>query len=315
MYYDRTLPERYVVLLREQPFFRMVLGLVRSPWGGQVLAHVEFRRSQGRKWGSVKLYAGRSSLLEIIANADDTFTLSADDKYTATATDLFGPRFSSAELNEITAAVEKYLRDVCSSVGTQFTGGEGRVHAGFVRRYGLDHQVSDCFLALDKEVRVGFAAKAETATFESELCQRFGKAHRELDSIGVLAAGNVALVELKKEKESMEVAAIQAATHVFTFRRLTNEQEQREQSLDLGRTIKLLVEQKKSVGLLPEHAFEASAGAALVPVIAAPDTRRDWETQWRLGLRQVMERHGNLLAGLRLWKLSSEGVIEEDVVA
>jgi hypothetical protein len=37
--------------------------------------------------------------------------------------------------------------------------------------------------------------------------------------------------------------------------------------------------------------------------------------RWRLGLRQVMEHHGDLLAGLRLWKLSSDGVIEEDVVA
>lgn len=315
MYYDRTLPERYIGLLREHLFFRMVIGLVRSPWGVAMRAHVEFRRSDGRKWGSVKLYAGRTSLLEIIANADDTFTLSADAKYTAAAADVFGPRFSPTALNEIAASVEDYLQAVCSTVGKQFTEGEGRVHAGFVRRYGLDHRGTDLFVAVDKEVKVGFAAKAETNAFEDELRQRFGKPHRELDSIGVLADGNIAVVELKKGTESVEGAADQAATHVHTFQRLVVEHLERDPGFHLGATINRLIEQKVAVGLLPPHAFKAKEDATVVPVIAAPDGRSGWETAWKSGLSRAMEKHGDLLGGLRLWKLSGDGVIEADVAA
>lgn len=312
MYYDRALPETVFGQVCSTDFFHRLFALVRSQWGEDVVVHVEFRRNNDdRRWGSVKFYVGRSSLLEVIATAKGKLILSANDRYKGVAPGLFGPHFSSAGLDEIIADVEGYMRAVVGSVSTQFTEGEGRIHGGFVRRYGQGHQAHDPFVAADKEVVVG----ARGGAFTEELCTRFGKAHRELDSIGVLADGNIAVVELKKEKESVELAAYQAATHVLTFQRLIGDQRQRESDYEFGKIVNKLIEQKETAGLLPEHAFRARPGAVLVPVIAAPNKEPDWAKQWRSGLRQAVQKHNVLLDGLQLWKLSGTGEIEEAVTA
>ena len=315
MYYDRSLPDDSFRVFSQSRFSARLFGLLRSPWGARVLAHVEFRRSnsQRHKYGSVKLYVGRSAVLEVIAGADTTFMLDADGKYTALAPDLFGQRRTPEAMDEFACAVEEYLENVVSMVGPQFTEGEGRVHAGFVRRYGLDHRTDDLFVAVDKEIKVGFAAKAETDAFTAELRDRFGKAHRELDTIGVLSDGNIGIVELKNEKESVEVAAVQAATHVLTFQRLVADQREREPAFDLGTTLNKLIEQKVGVGLLPELAYRAKPGATLVPVVAAPDGKPGWDARWRSDLRRALGEHGDLLAGLQLWKLSPDGEVVDVV--
>ena len=311
MYYDRALPEPTVRLVGASSVAKRLVSLVRSAWGVEHLAHVEFRRSnsQKHKHGSVKLYVGRSAVLEVLAGADHTFVFDAHTKYTTLAPDLFGHRRTAAATDRLAPAVEEYLRNVASVVGPQFTEGEGRIHGGFVRRYGLDHRQDDLFLAVDKEIRVGFAAKAETDAFTAELRDRFGNAHRELDSLGVLADGDIAVGELKKEKESIEVAAVQAATHVLTFQRLVAEQRAHDAAFDLGGTLNKLIEQKVAVGLLPEHAVRAKPGAALVPVIAAPDGAPGWKARWRSGLQRALAGHGDLLVGLQLWRLSPDGEI------
>lgn len=315
MYYDRSLPDEYVELLRNNSFFLRLIELVRSPWGSDSLAHIEFRRSNGIRRGAVKVYLGRSSVLEIRAKADGTFGLQADARYEPVAANLFGRSFDSASLENLTTAVEEYLFKVRGHVGAQFTEGEGRVHAGFVRRYGLNHRADDPFVAVDKEIRVGFSAKTETAAFESGIRHRFGEVHRELDSLGILARGDIALIELKKEKESIETGAMQAATHVLTFQTLLAAQQQTNAAFDLAATINVLLEQKVLVDLLPEHACRGRPHAQLVPVIAAPDRRTDWQTVWTAELQPVRVRHGDLLSDLRLWRLSDDGeVVEEAIV-
>lgn len=298
MDYDRTLGSAFVAALQTNPCLVRLVSLSRSPWGEEVLAHVEFRRGS-----SLQVYVGRTALLTVEATARGRFKLSAHPKYASLASDLLGQSYGDAELGAMADELEGYLRKAAAAASRSFTAGEGGVHAGFVRRYGQGFVTADPFLSVDKEIRVGFSNRDETRAFERELQARFGRAHRKLDSLGVLDDGNIGVVELKAENESLEVAAVQAATHVFTLNHLLED--------GLRETLDALITQKVAVGLLPEHARRVASEAELVPVIAAPDSRADWAVAWKNGVDPVVATHPQLLRGLRMWRLSPGGDVVE----
>jgi hypothetical protein len=208
--------------------------------------------------------------------------------------------------------LEGHLRKSAEETHSGLVDGEAVAHAGMMRRYGLDHQRGDPFLALDSEVRIGFGSTRERGDFEAELLGRLGPGMRgglprKLDALGMLPGGDVALVEIKAEGGGLDRAAAQVAAHVFAFGMLAQQAQ-----YDLGAVLSLLARQKAAVGLLPPGTTVANGAPGIVPVIAAPDAKGDWLERWEDELSPACNAHPELLRGLKLWRLSPEGEVLEE---
>lgn len=82
MYYDRRLPTDLLSLLAEGSPLSWMVGHVRSDWGQDNLAHLQFRRANGnRAKGGIQLYLGRTSPLEVVGKTTGHVELAADPFY------------------------------------------------------------------------------------------------------------------------------------------------------------------------------------------------------------------------------------------
>lgn len=51
MYYDRSVPQAFLGIVKSSAFFARLRLMLDSPWGQESLAHIELRRSAAVKWG------------------------------------------------------------------------------------------------------------------------------------------------------------------------------------------------------------------------------------------------------------------------
>lgn len=239
----------------------------------------------------------------------------ADDDYVALSPELFNAAISGDELLALRPLIEDHLRKACGMVNPTFVLGEAICHAGMLRRYGPEFVAGDPFVVVDSEVRAGFDAMSEQATFEQQqrsmLNFSSGDFPRKLDTAVVLASGELGIVELKAAGEDLRRAALQAAVHVGVFRELRAQRGSRY----LGEVVNGLLEQKAGVGLLGDGQFpRLGDDAPMVPIIAVPDEQSGWADLWRKEVSSAVTTAGPGLAGLRLWRLSPDGELAEEAI-
>lgn len=319
IYYDRRLPAPLLAKLHPSTGpLRWLVDLVRSPWGAEHLAHIQFRRAAStRASGGIQVYLGRTSPLEIVAKPKDSVEMRAERAYRGVSPDLFGRWIPGVELAGLHEHQEAHLRCCAEGVTRSFLDGEALAHAGMMRRYGLRHVPGDPLVAVDSEVQLGFASTVERTQFEEELRARFhltkGGIPRKLDMIGLLPSGDIALVEIKEEKGDIVRAAVQVGAHMTAMSRL-----RLQEGNDLHEVLNGTVSQKVKVGLIPETSMPVTTpGSKLVPIIAAPVATGDttWAERWLRATASVRLAHPGLIDGLRLWRLSSSGEVLEEVAA
>lgn len=316
IYFDRRLPRAMLELLGLEGPASWLVPLIRSGLDPSARPHVQFRRNQGnRTHGSIQVYFGRTSPLELRGVARNRLGFFGDEDYVALSPELFKMTVTGEELPALRPLIEDQLRRACGMVNQTFVRGEATCHAGMLRRYGLEFMAGDPFVVVDSEVRAGFDSMIEQATFEQQqrslLDFSSGDFPRKLDAAVVLASGELGIVELKAAGEDLRRAALQAAVHVGVFREL---KAQRSSSY-LGEVVNGLLEQKACVGLLGDGQFPRLVDdAPVVPIIAVPDDRDGWADSWRKEVSPVVKTAGPSLAGLRLWRLSPEGQLAEEAI-
>lgn len=320
IYFDRRLPGPLLDLLKRDGPASWLVPLVRSGLDADVRPHIQFRRNQGkRSYGSIQVYFGRTSPLEILGISKNRIAFRGDKGYIALSRELFEMNVSPDELLTLRPRIEAHLQASCQRVlrtSLAFVRGEAICHAGMLRRYGQDFVAGDQFVAVDSEVRAGFDSASQQHKFEeqerSALGFRSGDFPRKLDAAVVLASGDLGVVELKAKGEGLRRAALQAAVHVGVFSELRSQRG----SPYLVNVINSMLEQKASVGLLGHGRFPSlSDGFKIVPIVAVPEQREDWTDLWRKELASVLQTTGSRLAGLRLWQLAQDGILIQDVAA
>jgi hypothetical protein len=316
MYYDRTIPDELLNLVKLDGSLHWVVDLVNSPWGVERNAHIQFRRdAKNQPLGSVHVYLGRTAILKIEGRAKGRVGFHAADSYQEIYASLqrwplFRGTFSAAELAGLKDELNGYLCDVGAQARQEFVGGEGASHGGLMRRYGSGYQPGDPLLAVDSEVRCGFDSIKERTDSRSLLAAELGVGSpkglpTKLDTIGVLRDGSIGVIEVKDQKGDMRRAIVQAAAHVGTLGKTERKY--------LVNGLHGLMAQKVASGLLPQS-IEIQADAELVPIIAAPDTREKWFEIWRDATVSVRKKHAAQLAGLRFWLLSESGELVEEMI-
>ncbi len=290
---------------------------LREARAAELGGHVQTRwNRQSRRLGGIQIYLGRTSPLEIRGRARGQVRLHADRFYREISPSLFGQDLLPAQCAAMAPELQRHLEDAAERTHRSFLDGEAVVHAGLVRRYGLLAGAARPFLALDTEARVGFDSKLDQHHFEVGLPGLVGlppgeEMPRKLDLVAVTAEGGLLLVEVKADATGLQRAAWQVAVHVARFRALLASTPTWFSEVAGG-----LARQKQRVGLLGSAPLpNFTVKPRIHPVIAAPDLREDWGSQWRGELRPVLEASGQHLTGLRLWRLSPSGQLLEELLA
>ena len=317
MYYDRRVPADLLNLLLPSGALGWMVPWLSTPAAASAGAHVQTRRDrQGRRLGGVQLYVGRTSPMEVRGRPGGRLQLHADRFYRAMAPALFATDFDAPSLARAGDALRAHAQNAATQTHRSFVDGEAVVHAGLMRHYGPLADADVPFVALDSEARVGFDSQADQDAYEAALPGVVGiPSHealpRKLDLVGLARDGRVLLVEVKADPSGLARAAWQAAVHVARFRTLL-----KGHPTWITAVLGDLARDKARVGLLGRAVlgpFDASA--ALTPVIAAPDPRADWATAWRAEVAPVLAASRGILGGLRLWRLTSDGRVAEDIAA
>ena len=310
MYYDRTPPDHTLATLRESAFFAKLREQAGSSWGEEALSHIELRsNANGPKNGWVQLYVGGTSVLELRANARGRFRLHAHPDYRRTVADFPRLPLDHRSLDRLSEWLERYLHGVISAVDDRYRSGEHALHARLVRRYSA--APDGPLTPVDTEVIVGFSSDPDRRRFVEELRARMGASHRELDTLCVLPSGDIGLVELKRARDSIAVAARQAASHRLILGRLISESRKRNPGYQLADTVNRHIHHKRALGLLTGRSHEATPDARLIPIVATEDEGSGWAERWRDEIAAVRGRHPELLGALQLWRLDLEGRVLE----
>ena len=310
MYYDRRVNAELVKTLSPGKALSWLVDHVASAEGQSCHAHIQFRRDRNsaRRLGSVQLYWGRTSPLEFQFQRGGRVRLHAAASYRNQSIALFSCAVPLSQL----AGLETELRDHLDRAAKLLRGnprrrallsGEAVYHSGLMRRYSLEWRAGDPFLMADSEIRVGYGSKLERDAAREKIRKALGLGKyvpTKLDALGVLPTGDVVLVEVKGTKETIRKAAIQVAAHVTVMSRLRAEG-------TLPDAVNALLIQKRDAGLIPNGHPTVRTSPDIVPCIAAPDCRTDWEQRWRADLSSVDDRVSRHLHGLRLACLAQEG--------
>lgn len=328
MYYDRRLEDHVLDLLATGEPLHWLIDFVKSNENHRL----DFRRADGgRRYGTLQLYVGRTSPLEVIGTrTPNRFKLTANAKYRKCSPRLFSAEpkkrnvvVSRAQLGRLENDLRDHIQQVTNPKTSahkatlkSFTGGEAVSHMGMMRRYGLFHSVGDPLIAVDSEIEIGFR-KDKNGTYKNgtehkkqdkldlkRAIPSLKRNHRKLDTLAVLADGGVALVEVKAEGGDILCALQQAAVHMYRFQALM-----RTSGFSLHTIVEGLIDQKVRVGLLPPHAMGVlSETPALIPVVAAPDeSDRGWVNEWLTPEAKLFIADTPLLKNLRFWRLSPKG--------
>ena len=315
MYYDRRVPPALLDLLLPEAPLGWFLPWLRSPEAASAGAHVQTRRDRdGRRRGGLQIYLGRTSPLELRPLGRGGYRLHADTFYQSMTPAIFGTTWTEARLADETSALQAHLTRAAERTHRSFLDGEAVAHAGLMRRYGPLAEAGMPLLALDSEARIGFDALTDQQVFEADLRLRLGlpageELPRKLDLVALDSGGRLLLVEVKANATGLARAAWQAAAHVARFQALIERD-----SLWFHEALHGLAADKVRVGLLGGARVPALPETPeLVPVIAAPEDRSDWAKAWRAEIAPVLAATGGWLGGLRLWRLSWDGALLEDL--
>lgn len=312
-YYDRQIhPDLLALAKPGSPLAWLVEWVLAEP-----TARIDFRRQDnGARDGALKLYLGRTSPLELIWTRQGQIKLTAHDKYKAVSPGIFASH-TPAELQALQGALRAHLEACKVRAGVSFTEGEAVAHNGLMRRYGLRYEVGDPLLAVDSEAVIGFrsdparglaSGSAARAAHQAAARVAVGlpkgqQQPKKLDTIGVLPNGDIALVEVKDKGGDLVRAAWQVAVHAYNFSTLMAQEDR-----GLVEVIEGMIAQKVALGLIPPVKHPRVA-PKLIPIIAAPDDDPAWASRWVAGLEGITPPY---LEGLRLWRLSKDGVIEAE---
>lgn len=316
MYYDRTLPTEVIDALKEGGSLAWLSKRLKEEPGLGPLAHVEFRKDRrAERHGCVTLYLGRTTPIRFRYRGNGLYDLDAHAKYKKLSPMVFRGTMNEADFEEIRPHFEKHMTKVADAFGhdvsAAFIEKEAIVHAGLVRRYGHRHKEGDPFTAIDTEIVFEFPSASTKDHFEAKMATIVKlppgvELPRELDVLGILANGDIGIVEIKeKDKEGkldLAGAVGQVAAHVYRFR-----EHARLRSAKPIDVITQMRAQKVAAGFLPAHVESIAPHATFVPIVAAPDTREDWKDHWLRETEEARRNNADLLTGLRFWRLSGEG--------
>ena len=314
MYYDRRIDDELACAQTPGEPLAWLMDHVRSPEGRTRHAHIQFRRDRrNRPRGSIQLYWGRTSPLEVRLRRDGRVRLHADKAYREGNEKLFAEPVPIIRLGMIEEELHVHLRrarDVLSDPRRQaFLRHEAVCHAGLMWRYGHDWQPTDPILVVDSEAQVGFARRNVRDTVDSEIrrlldLSRSTSIPRKLDALGVLSAGDLALVEVKGATGNVERAVIQVAVHLARFARLMA-------GGCLRETVQEIIDQKVATGVIPRGCVRLRKRPRVVPCVAAPDTSPDWPANWIKVIDACSPSLVARLSGLRLIRLRDDGCIRD----
>ena len=187
------------------------------------------------------------------------------------------------------------------------THGEAISHAGFIRHYGHCWRQDDPILAIESEVQFGFANQKERNAADAELRCRLGLPASEMlprkpDALGVLATGDLVVVEVKDEGGSIDRAVVQVAAHMVRFSQLMS-------TGQLCHSVQSMLGQKRAVGVIPADCPLVRNNPLIQPWIAAPDRSDDWFENWSGAIDGCDDKLLLFLSGLKLVQLSPGGHI------
>lgn len=315
MYYDRRIDASLLSLIAADGPLHWLVEFVRD----DKVARLDFRKALGdRSHGSIQLYMGRTSPLDVRWRAGEKVKLVADAKYVKLTPDLFRT-VRVEDLAELEPQIRKHLKACRHHAASHLIEGEAVVHAGMMRRYGLLADPRPTVLAVDSEAVIGFAADdsyklgsahkaAYTKNLKGDLFPQMEVTlPRKLDVVGVLPCGDVALIEVKDAAGDLLRGVHQAAVHVHRFRALA-----KQPGSDVAQILNGLIKQKTSVGLIPNSVqLRVRSRPRFVPIIAAPDNQPSWWRSWLEKTRQFIDST-HTLTHIRFWRLSDTGEIEEE---
>lgn len=315
MYYDRRIDASLLAQIAADGPLHWLIDFVRD----DKVARLDFRKALGpQNHGSIQLYMGRTSALELQWRLGNKVKLVANAKYAKLTPDLFRTA-RVEELAELETTIRKHLKACRDQAASHLIEGEAEVHAGMMRRYGLLADPQLAVLAVDSEAVIGFAkddsyntGTAHKAAYNTSLKgdlfpRRSVRMPRKLDVVGVLPDGHVALIEVKGAAGDLLRAAHQAAVHMHRFTALAQQS-----GNDVAQILNGLIEQKISVGLIPNTIeLRVQSRPNFVPIIAAPDDQASWEEAWLKKTNDFIKSTPTL-KHVRFWRLSSTGEIKEE---
>lgn len=314
MYYDRRIDEELAWTIQPGGALSWLMDHVRSGEGADRYAHVQFRRNRGdRRFGSIELYWGRTSPLEFKLRRGNQVRLNADSTYEAESADLFSRSFPIDRLeqleHELRSHLERigYLLDHSPKRRQSFLKREAVCHAGLMRRYGHGWRSGDPLVAIDSEAQIGYRDRPRRNADDTEIREQLQLSRsetipRKLDALGVLATGDLVLVEVKDAGGSIHRAIVQAAAHLVRYRRLLALSSVRD-------TIQAMIDQKTAAGLIPCGCPRLNYTPRVVPCIAAPVDLFGWPANWRQAIGNCSREIGALLRDALFIRLDDAGRI------
>ena len=317
MYYDRSIDAELAAALAPGGSLAWLMKHVRSDMGRRCHAHLEFRKTRGdRQLGSVQLYWGRTSPLEIQLQRNNCVRLKVYEDYRTDGEPLFSKPLLLSRLSQRGGEVHDYLHWaeaflMGNSCRRTFLTGEAICHAGLMWRYGHEWRSGDPLIAVDSEARIGFDNLTEREDADAALLGHLGLSSSDalpnkLDALGVLRTGDIVLVEVKDAAGSITRAAVQLAAHMERFSKLMATGQLRD-------SVQTLLDQKRTVGVIPQGGPDLHKTARLVPWLAAPDDSADWPAGWREAIHQCSKNlPPSSLSDLTLVRLSEDGCILEE---
>lgn len=314
MYFDRSIEEELARTIHPGGALSWLMDHVRSGKGAARFAHVQFRRNRhDRRFGSIQLYWRRTSPLEFKLRSGGQVRLNADSTYNAESAHLFARSFLIDRL----AQLEHELRSHLERIGNlldhspkrrqSFLKREAVCHAGLMRRYGHCWRSGDPLVAIDSEAQIGYLDRSRRDADDAGIREQLQLSSsetipRKLDALGVLATGDLALVEVKDAGGSIHRAIVQAAAHLVRYRRL----------LALGNvrdSLQAMIDQKDEAGLIPCGFPRLNDTPRVLPCIAAPVDLSIWPANWRQAIGNCSPEIGALLGDVLLMRLDCEGHI------
>ena len=118
MYLDRRLPDDLLALLLPGGALAWLVPWLASPVAASALGHVQTRRDRGnRKRGSIQVYIGRTSPLDVRAGPRGRLRLHADVAYRKLTYGVFDRDVTVKELGDLRADLETHL-EIAAALGT-----------------------------------------------------------------------------------------------------------------------------------------------------------------------------------------------------
>ena len=291
-----------------------LMDYVHSREGADRHAHIQFRRNcRDRRLGSIQLYWGRTSPLELRLRRGSRVRLSADSTYKAEGAHLFSETVPIDRLDQLEDEFRSYLMRIgnlldCSPKRRQsFVKHEAVCHAGLMRRYGHGWSTGDPLVVIDSEAQIGYSdgprRDADDAKTREQLqLSRSETIPRKLDALCVFPAGELGLLEVKDARGSIDRALVQAAGHLVRYSHL----------LALGNvrdTIQAMIDQKNTAGLIPHGCPRLDDSPRIVPCIAAPVDPSGWPANWRRAIDSCSRGMKALLSDVLLIRIDPAGSI------